>query len=98
MEKKKIIGYLKITFFSFLLTFGFLFTTQKTYANNYINFNFDICNILPFLPQCQEEEEEEENVYICHKTQSEENPWVEIEVDENAVDTHLEHGDFLIDE
>ena len=53
---------------------------------------FDICNILPWLPQCQEEEPE---VTICHRT---ENDWEEITINENALDAHLEHGDFTVDE
>lgn len=37
-------------------------------------------------------------VDICHATASEQHPWEDIEVNSNAVDTHLSHGDFLIDE
>lgn len=35
----------------------------------------------------------EHKVTICHKTGSEENPWVQIEVSKKALDTHLAHGD-----
>ena len=86
-------NYLLIGFLSFILSFSFLVTTPKVFANGFYP-EFDICDILPFL--C--EEEEEDQITICHRTESEENPWVEITVDENAVETHLEHGDFLVDE
>ena len=39
-----------------------------------------------------------ENIDICHRTESEQNPWVEITIDENALETHLSHGDFIVDE
>jgi hypothetical protein len=32
---------------------------------------------------------------ICHRTSSEKNPWVEITVSVNALQTHLNHGDFI---
>lgn len=32
---------------------------------------------------------------ICHRTMSEKNPWVEITVSVNALQTHLDHGDFV---
>jgi hypothetical protein len=37
-------------------------------------------------------------VTICHSTGSETNPWVEITVSGNALDAHMEHGDFVVDE
>ena len=41
------------------------------------------------------QEEVQNKVKICHKTESEQNPWNAIEVSSNAVEAHLEHGDFL---
>lgn len=35
----------------------------------------------------------EHKVAICHKTGSDSNPWVQIEISENATNAHLEHGD-----
>jgi len=41
------------------------------------------------------DEPKEEKVNICHATSSESNPWNAIQVNESAVQTHLdEHGDF----
>lgn len=37
-------------------------------------------------------------VDVCHQTESEKNPWEAINISENAVATHLEHGDFLIND
>jgi len=37
-------------------------------------------------------------VTICHLTGSENHPWQEITVDDDAVPAHLEHGDFVVDE
>lgn len=38
-----------------------------------------------------------DRVQICHFTNSESNPTVEIVVSENALLTHLEHGDVIFD-
>ena len=85
--------YSLIGFLSFILSFSLLVATPKAFANGFYP-QFDICDILPFL--C--EEEEEDQVTICHHTESEENPWVEITINENAWEAHSEHGDFLVDE
>lgn len=39
------------------------------------------------------EELREHKVNVCHKTGSQSNPWVQIEISENAMNAHLEHGD-----
>ncbi len=39
--------------------------------------------------------ESSEKVNICHTTGSEQNPWNAIQIDEDALSTHLDHGDFL---
>ena len=36
-------------------------------------------------------------VNICHRTESERNPWEAIRINRSALDTHLDHGDFLYD-
>lgn len=36
-------------------------------------------------------------IEICHLTGSETNPWVEIEINENAWSAHVKHGDFKVD-
>lgn len=36
-----------------------------------------------------------ESVNICHKTGSESHPWEAIQIDSDALETHLGHGDFL---
>lgn len=41
--------------------------------------------------------EDGDKVNICHRTESESNPWEAIQIDEDALDTHLGHGDFLYD-
>ena len=38
-------------------------------------------------------EVKEHKVEVCHKTGSESNSWVQIEVSENALESHLSHGD-----
>lgn len=37
----------------------------------------------------------QEKVNICHRTESENNPWNAIRINQSALETHLEHGDFL---
>lgn len=39
--------------------------------------------------------QQEEKVNLCHKTSSEENPWVVQEVSANEEQSHLDNGDFL---
>src|SRR3989344_6812053 len=39
------------------------------------------------------QEVKEHKVVVCHKTGSDSNPWVQIEVSENSLNPHLEHGD-----
>lgn len=39
------------------------------------------------------DEMKEHKVAVCHKTESQEKPWVQIEISENALNAHLEHGD-----
>jgi hypothetical protein len=41
---------------------------------------------------------QQEKVDLCHQTQSDTNPWVEQSVNANEVQSHLDNGDFLIDE
>jgi uncharacterized membrane protein YgcG len=36
-------------------------------------------------------------VTICHRTHSEQNPWVELRVSRHALKAHLRHGDFVVD-
>lgn len=36
-----------------------------------------------------------EKVHICHRTMSTKNPWIQLEISANAVQAHLDHGDFL---
>ncbi|MDA3844521.1 MAG: hypothetical protein PF588_09160 [Candidatus Kapabacteria bacterium] len=38
--------------------------------------------------------DKEKKITICHKTSSGTNPWVTIEIDESAWDSHEEHGDY----
>src|SRR3989344_3201539 len=35
----------------------------------------------------------EHKINVCHKTGSDSNSWVQIEISENAVESHLAHGD-----
>ena len=41
---------------------------------------------------------QQDKVTLCHHTESESNPWVGQEVNANEVQSHLDNGDFLIDE
>ncbi len=41
----------------------------------------------------QAAELKEHKTTICHKTGSDSNPWVQIEVSDNSVESHLSHGD-----
>lgn len=42
-----------------------------------------------------EEQGGNEKVNVCHTTDSQENPWNAIEINESALQSHLDHGDFL---
>ncbi len=42
-------------------------------------------------------QEEKIKYKVCHKTGSTETPWMQIEVDENALKVHVDHGDITGD-
>jgi hypothetical protein len=48
-----------------------------------------------FIPLTSDESLGKDKETICHRTKSEKNPWVEITVSVNALQTHLDHGDFI---
>ena len=56
---------------------------------------FGLLVAAPFFSSAIADEESGDKVNICHSTSSEQNPWNAIQVDEDALPAHYEHGDFL---
>jgi hypothetical protein len=55
--------------------------------------------VLTVSPVYAGKDKEDKKVDICHNTGSEHNPWEKLNINENAVQSHIDnHGDFVIDE
>ncbi len=65
-----------------------LTTQQQSEASN------KIIETTSFREDTQTLSANEDKLNICHQTNSEKNPWNVIQVNDNTLSTHLEHGDF----